>query len=659
MFQVNDDLSIYVTRGDMVFLRIHAERDGKPYTFQPGEVLRFKVFAKKNCEDVVLQKDFPVTAVTQSVDIILDGEDTKIGDVISKPRDCWYEVELNPHDIPITIIGYDEDGARVFKLFPEGADIPAFVPDPEDIKTIDDELDMTSGRPVRNQVIARAFANLQAGYQATHDAVAKMHVTPEMFGAVGDGVADDTEAIYEAIRYASVNNIYKVLFTKLYRVDRTITITGFRQDKDTKPVFLECAEGNPYKCGIVGNTGGEVFRFVNCHHIKLRLNIISSLITHHQFVNNIPDNERKGCSMAYVITRGEVEPSSHTFDIGGYIKLHSNTSLNSGYGTVAIYVDTCEVVNYSSCFIYADTPIIITVKDLLGITNNPYTGSCKDHYFVGHNTLESYGNSNACIVFDGVMNVRGSFYGYCSNGTEESSFIRLAGFLQSAELIVDCEFTGNVIDGVGTISYSSLNITTAGILKGIKGVSLNNVIVHDNMYFKDGSERVIIDNTAIINGCSFYTQYATVDIPRIIINNGTLCNTEIYPANGFTSNTVIVEHGDKAYLTLCNIHEGTTEGYALTRNKRSIGWSYSKPTAERNTGSLFINNSDMFDLYDGQPAFWIRRNGEYVPMCQAGYRTIAVADLATTTPRFKGEFIVDTSNKLHMATGVTAGAWTE
>lgn len=222
MFQVNDDLSIYVTRGDMVFLRIHAERDGKPYTFQPGEVLRFKVFAKKNCEDVVLQKDFPVTAVTQSVDIILDGEDTKIGDVISKPRDCWYEVELNPHDIPITIIGYDEDGARVFKLFPEGADIPAFVPDPEDIKTIDDELDMASGRPVRNQVIARAFANLQAGYQATHDAVAALHVTPQMFGAIGDGVADDTAAVQMTVDYAAANNKRVHIPAGKYKLTETI-----------------------------------------------------------------------------------------------------------------------------------------------------------------------------------------------------------------------------------------------------------------------------------------------------------------------------------------------------------------------------------------------------------------------------------------------------
>lgn len=201
MFQVNDDLSIYVTRGDMVFLRITADKDGEPYTFQPGELVRFKVFAKKDCEDVVLEKDFPVTAVTQGVDIILDGDDTKIGDVISKPRDLWYEVELNPLDNPMTIIGYDEDGAKVFKLFPEGADIPQSAPDPRIMRAIDTELDMTSERPVQNQVIARAFANLQGGFQAVHDAVAAMHVTPQMFGAIGDGKADDTAAFQRLSDY--------------------------------------------------------------------------------------------------------------------------------------------------------------------------------------------------------------------------------------------------------------------------------------------------------------------------------------------------------------------------------------------------------------------------------------------------------------------------
>ena len=124
MFTMNDDNSIHATRGDIVFFSVSAEDDGKPYKFQAGDVVRFKVYGKKDAENVVLQKDFPVLEVTENVEILLTEEDTKIGEVISKPKDYWYEVELNPGDNPQTIIGYDEDGAKVFKLFPEGGDSP-------------------------------------------------------------------------------------------------------------------------------------------------------------------------------------------------------------------------------------------------------------------------------------------------------------------------------------------------------------------------------------------------------------------------------------------------------------------------------------------------------------------------------------------------------
>ena len=123
MFIINDDKSIYITRGDAALFAVTAMLDGVPYEFQPNDVVRFKVFEKKGCDTVVLQKDFPVIEACDSVDISLVRADTKIGDIIHKPKDFWYEVELNPDTYPQTIIGYDEDGAKSFRLLPEGKDL--------------------------------------------------------------------------------------------------------------------------------------------------------------------------------------------------------------------------------------------------------------------------------------------------------------------------------------------------------------------------------------------------------------------------------------------------------------------------------------------------------------------------------------------------------
>ncbi len=168
MFQINEDNSIYVTRGDEVYISVSANKDDATHKFKAGDVLRIKVFAKKDCTDVVLEKDFPITAETEIAELYLDKNDTKIGDVISKPKDYWYEVELNPYDNPQTIIGYDEDGAKVFKLFPEGRDLTEDDPVvPEDIPIVDKDLDLTSQRPVENQAIARAVENIRGQLKST------------------------------------------------------------------------------------------------------------------------------------------------------------------------------------------------------------------------------------------------------------------------------------------------------------------------------------------------------------------------------------------------------------------------------------------------------------------------------------------------------------
>ena len=131
MYRIDDKTKkIYLTRGDVACIRISVKNDdGGNYTFRVGDVIRFKVFKKKDCQFIVLQKDTKVLEEATSVDINLTSEDTKIGNIINKDIDYWYEVELNPDTRPQTIIGYEIDPQtrkpleKIFKLLPEGGDI--------------------------------------------------------------------------------------------------------------------------------------------------------------------------------------------------------------------------------------------------------------------------------------------------------------------------------------------------------------------------------------------------------------------------------------------------------------------------------------------------------------------------------------------------------
>ena len=113
MLYIDEEQVIHITRGDSGYINFSIMKNDEPYTFQVGDIVRFKVFEKKACENVLLQKDFAVEEETELVHMSFDERDTKIGDVISKPTDYWYEVELNPDNDPQTVLGYDEDGAKV------------------------------------------------------------------------------------------------------------------------------------------------------------------------------------------------------------------------------------------------------------------------------------------------------------------------------------------------------------------------------------------------------------------------------------------------------------------------------------------------------------------------------------------------------------------
>lgn len=123
MFIINKNTKqINLTRGNIASIDISAILDGEEYTFKPGDVVRFKVFKARKCDDVELQKDVIIAEESKKVNISLTGSETKIGELINKPTKYWYEIELNPDTNPQTIVGYDLEGEKVFMLYPEGDD---------------------------------------------------------------------------------------------------------------------------------------------------------------------------------------------------------------------------------------------------------------------------------------------------------------------------------------------------------------------------------------------------------------------------------------------------------------------------------------------------------------------------------------------------------
>lgn len=118
--------NIQVTRGNYMAITVTATNpvDGTAYIFQLEDVIRIKIFERKNVDNVFLEKDFKINEPSEEVTIELTADEMKIGELIDKSKKYWYEIELNP-DTPKTqtIIGYDEEtGEAIMTLLPEGGD---------------------------------------------------------------------------------------------------------------------------------------------------------------------------------------------------------------------------------------------------------------------------------------------------------------------------------------------------------------------------------------------------------------------------------------------------------------------------------------------------------------------------------------------------------
>lgn len=121
MLKIEDNI-IRLTRGDKanITLRIPLSSE-ENYEFQIGDIITLGIYEKKGLEkEALLLKEYEVETETDAYNMELTSEETKLGELSSKPTTYWYEVVLN-HDT--TVIGYDEEGAKQFVLYPEGSEV--------------------------------------------------------------------------------------------------------------------------------------------------------------------------------------------------------------------------------------------------------------------------------------------------------------------------------------------------------------------------------------------------------------------------------------------------------------------------------------------------------------------------------------------------------
>ena len=118
MFKIDEDKTINITRGDKATIELKIPIDDDYYEFSVGDRIIFAVYEKKGLDKTpLLYLEKEVTVAGKSFDIDLTSDNTRLGELENKVQEFWYEIQLNDDQ---TIIGFDEDGAKKFLVYPEG-----------------------------------------------------------------------------------------------------------------------------------------------------------------------------------------------------------------------------------------------------------------------------------------------------------------------------------------------------------------------------------------------------------------------------------------------------------------------------------------------------------------------------------------------------------
>ena len=118
MIKIDNDKTIHYNRADNETIMLQANNG--EYQFLQGDIITFRIFLKNGYnQKAVLEKKIKLTEDAKQVNIEITTDDiTKFCNQINKPATYWYSISLNEN----VILGYDEDGAKQFIIYPAKAE---------------------------------------------------------------------------------------------------------------------------------------------------------------------------------------------------------------------------------------------------------------------------------------------------------------------------------------------------------------------------------------------------------------------------------------------------------------------------------------------------------------------------------------------------------
>lgn len=302
---------------------------------------------------------------------------------------------------------------------------------------------------VINGLIEAGLQQIFSGDGTVSGTLQVVNIYPQWFGAVGNGIADDTSAVQKAIDLACRSRVLSVDLNRgQYLITKTLNCTNTREAgtlfRDGLNIFGSSFTGS----GLVGETGDG--------HAVIETSG-SQWLTLRNFSIN-PGKKNKS-TVALFTGCPKILPQSQNQTYSLMIFLFDDPTANNGQGTIAVWNFGAEEHTYDRMYIHANRPVVLTAYNgangfeyknsylellpvhSLGVTT--FTGECflasLNKRFPAVTTVDinslNMQNTYIGVTFgtEGTntcaFDVRGGLTGFTYSGTIEgfASFARING----------------------------------------------------------------------------------------------------------------------------------------------------------------------------------------------------------------------------------------